>query len=81
MKCNQCGTEFEGKFCPECGAKNEGETPVTPPLVQQQPVYQQQTPAATKPKKKKKTVFLKMVVYPSCNYRCRRDCTLCRWWR
>lgn len=21
MKCNQCGTEFTGKFCPECGAK------------------------------------------------------------
>ena len=20
MKCNQCGTEFEGKFCPECGS-------------------------------------------------------------
>ena len=19
MKCNQCGTEFKGKFCPECG--------------------------------------------------------------
>ena len=59
MKCNQCGTEFEGKFCPECGAKNEGETPVTPPPVQQQPVYQQQTPAATKPKKKKKPFFLR----------------------
>ncbi len=21
MKCNQCGTEFEGKFCPNCGAQ------------------------------------------------------------
>ena len=20
-KCTKCGTEFEGKFCPECGAK------------------------------------------------------------
>lgn len=24
MKCNQCGAEFEGKFCTECGAKSEG---------------------------------------------------------
>lgn len=23
MKCKQCGTEFDGKFCPECGAKAE----------------------------------------------------------
>lgn len=23
MKCSQCGTDFEGKFCPECGAKCE----------------------------------------------------------
>ena len=21
MKCVNCGTEYEGKFCPECGAK------------------------------------------------------------
>ena len=21
MKCNYCGAEFEGNFCPECGAK------------------------------------------------------------
>ena len=20
MNCNQCGTQFEGKFCPNCGA-------------------------------------------------------------
>lgn len=62
MKCNQCGTEFEGKFCPECGAKNEVETPVTPPPVQQQTqqqVYQQPAPAANKPKKKKKPFFLR----------------------
>ena len=26
MNCNQCGTQFEGKFCPNCGApiKNLG---------------------------------------------------------
>ena len=23
MKCKQCGTEFTGNYCPECGAKNE----------------------------------------------------------
>ena len=25
MKCKQCGTEFTGNYCPECGVKNEGE--------------------------------------------------------
>ena len=58
MKCKQCGTEFEGKFCPECGAKTEAETPVTPPPIQQQ-VYQQSAPAEAKPKKKKKPFFLR----------------------
>lgn len=60
MKCNQCGTEFEGKFCPECGAKIEA-SPATPtPIQQQQQVYQQTAPvAATKPKKKKKPFFLR----------------------
>lgn len=24
MKCNQCGTEFEGKFCPNCGSASIG---------------------------------------------------------
>ena len=23
MKCKQCGAEFTGNYCPECGAKNE----------------------------------------------------------
>lgn len=26
MKCKHCGSEFEGKFCPECGTKAEAET-------------------------------------------------------
>ena len=30
MKCNQCGTEFTGKFCPECGAKITGSTGFCP---------------------------------------------------
>ena len=55
MKCKQCGTEFEGKFCPECGAKTEAETPITPPPIQQQAV-----PVQTgKAKKKKKPFFLR----------------------
>lgn len=59
MKCSQCGTEFEGKFCPECGTKTEVETPTTPPPVQQQ-TYQQPTPnVETKTKKKKKPFFLR----------------------
>lgn len=27
MKCDQCGTEFEGKFCPNCGAKSVADVP------------------------------------------------------
>ena len=55
MKCKQCGTEFEGKFCPECGAKTEAETPITPP-----PIQQQAAPVQTgKAKKKKKPFFLR----------------------
>lgn len=37
MKCSQCGTEFEGKFCPECGEKAPAE---------------QQTPKKAEKKKK-----------------------------
>ena len=28
MFCNQCGTEFESKFCPNCGAATKNEIPV-----------------------------------------------------
>lgn len=44
MNCNQCGTQFEGKFCPNCGAPAATETPV----VEATPV----TPVV-EPKKKK----------------------------
>ena len=23
MKCKGCGTEFKGKYCPQCGRKND----------------------------------------------------------
>lgn len=28
MKCNQCGTQFKGNFCPNCGAPAQTETPI-----------------------------------------------------
>lgn len=72
MKCKQCGTEFEGKFCPECGAKAEAESPVTPPAeevpvtpppVQEEPRQSQQVPpinvGKVAKKKKKKPFFLR----------------------
>lgn len=59
MKCSQCGTEFDGKFCPECGAKNEAATPVMPSPGQQptQQGYLQPTSTTIKPAKKKKKPF------------------------
>lgn len=36
MKCNQCGTEFEGKFCPNCGAPASNANTTA----EQQPVQQ-----------------------------------------
>lgn len=60
MKCNQCGTEFDGKFCPECGAKVEAETSATPPPVQQETNPQPTFTEPSKPvKKKKKPFFLR----------------------
>ena len=44
MNCNQCGTQFEGKFCPNCGAPAAAEIPV----VNNAPVA-----PAVEPKKKK----------------------------
>ncbi len=44
MKCNQCGTEFEGRFCTECGAKAPEQ-------------YQQPVPEPTKTKKRKKPFY------------------------
>ena len=45
MKCNQCGTEFEGKFCPECGAAAPQQTTSAPAegASPQAPSYTEQT--------------------------------------
>ena len=58
MKCEQCGTEFEGKFCPECGAKTKGETQVTS-IQNQQQAYKQPVLTESEKGKKKKPIFLR----------------------
>lgn len=40
MKCIQCGNEFEGKFCPECGARVDVPSPTVLPVSQEPSVYQ-----------------------------------------
>lgn len=42
MKCMKCGTEFQGNFCPECGAKAENEASLTPPPIQEKMGSRQQ---------------------------------------
>ena len=49
MNCNQCGTQFEGKFCPNCGAPARAETPA----VEQAPVMPVASVKAKKPIYKK----------------------------
>lgn len=44
MKCSQCGAEFQGKFCPECGAKMENEVPLTSSHIPEEVNSSQQTP-------------------------------------
>lgn len=71
MKCNYCGAEYEGNFCPECGAKAEAQASATPPPIQQ-PTSQQQknvppvngnVNAYQKPKKPKKPIYKKWWFY------------------
>ena len=61
MKCNQCGTEFEGNFCPTCGTKVETDTPVMFSTMQQEGFQQSAFTKAAKPMKakKKKPFFLR----------------------
>lgn len=63
MKCNQCGTDFEGKFCPNCGAPAPSTDQVQPEAnntqeqqsapIYTQPVMQQPTQNPKKPIYKK----------------------------
>lgn len=71
MKCSYCGAEYEGNFCPECGARAESQSPATPPPIQQ-PTANRQNPvppvggnvaAYQKPKKPKKPIYKKWWFY------------------
>lgn len=71
MKCSHCGAEYEGNFCPECGARAESQSPATPPPIQQ-PAANRQNPvppvggnvaAYKKPKKPKKPIYKKWWFY------------------
>ena len=71
MKCSDCGAEYEGNFCPECGARAESQSPATPPPIQQ-PAANRQNPvppvggnvaAYQKPKKPKKPIYKKWWFY------------------
>lgn len=54
MKCHYCGTEYEGNFCPECGAKTKSQSSAAPPP----PQPSGGTGAACqKPKKPKKPIY------------------------
>ena len=44
MKCVNCGSEYEGKFCPECGTKTQEPAP-TPSTTEQQVNVQRQSAA------------------------------------
>ena len=48
MICKKCGKEYEGKFCPECGASNDGVSPAQATVAQ--------------PKKKKKRGLIAVIV-------------------
>lgn len=71
MKCSHCGAEYEGNFCPECGARAESQSPATPPPIQQ-PAANRQNPVPPvggnvasyqKPKKPKKPIYKKWWFY------------------
>ncbi len=56
MKCNHCSTDFEGKFCPQCGARADFGSPET---AQQSGTsyFQTENTMQKKMKKKKKPFF------------------------
>lgn len=51
MKCTQCGTEFQGNFCPECGARAEKAENVAAQSESTQNTAQKQTTFTPPPKK------------------------------
>ena len=55
MKCKQCGAEFEGKFCPQCGTRAQ-ESPCECPTAEQ--AANDHAQAQANPQKKK-PFFLK----------------------
>lgn len=69
MKCSNCGSEFEGKFCPSCGSRAETQQPVTPPSVAQpldvgnQDVQPVTLTKGKKAKKAKKPIYKKWWFY------------------
>ncbi len=67
MKCSHCGAEYEGNFCPECGARAESQSPAAPPPVQQStnpvPPVGGNVAAYQKPKKPKKPIYKKWWFY------------------
>ena len=56
MICKHCGTEFQGKFCPECGTKAEPETPMLPEAETSERKPEQK-PMEKPAKKKKKPIY------------------------
>lgn len=56
MICKHCGTEFQGKFCPECGTKAEPETPMLPEAETSEQKSEQK-PMEKPVKKKKKPIY------------------------
>ena len=55
MICKHCGTEFQGKFCPECGTKAEPESPMLPEAETSERKSEQKP--MEKPVKKKKPIY------------------------
>ena len=56
MICKHCGTEFQGKFCPECGTKAEPESPMLPEAETSERKSEQK-PMGKPVKKKKKPIY------------------------
>lgn len=55
MKCVNCGTEYEGKFCPECGTKTQEQTDFQQQNVNQP--FEAGKKGRKKPKKPKKPIY------------------------